>query len=362
MRTFTIGTPRGKRTIGSGHPCFIVAEVSCNHMQDRGKAKKIIKAAAENGADAVKLQTYTPDTITMNVRNKYFLLGGKDNPESWKGKTLYELYGLAYTPWEWHQELKEYAEQLGLVLFSSPFDETAVDFLESLDVALYKIASYEMTHIPLVQKVAATGKPLIMSVGFNTMEEAQESVTAFRTHGGAALALLHCINTYTDDPLPENAHLATIRDLADRFDAVAGFSDNNAGIELPILAVAAGASIVEKHLVVSHDDETLDKRFSLDPVEMKEMVDRIRAHEKAMGTPHYGPVNDSEAYNLRLRRSIFADADIKTGDIFTRANIRVVRPSFGLEPKYFEAVLGKKAVADIKKGEPISRELIGGDI
>ena len=362
MNTFSVKTPKGERKIGAEHPCFIVAEVSCNHLQKLDKAKEIIRAAAENGADAIKLQTYTPDTITMNVRNKYFVLGGKDNPESWKGKVLYELYGLAYTPWEWHKELFDLANSLGIVGFSSPFDETAVDFLEKLNVPLYKIASYEMTHVPLVKKVAETGKPLIMSVGFNTFDEAKESVDAFRVADGKDLALMHCLNTYADESDPKDTHLNTIRDLAKKFDVVSGFSDNNGGIAFAVLAAASGASIIEKHLVVSHDDETFDKRFSIDPAELREMVDTIRRNEKAMGEPHYGPVNDAEAYNLRLRRSIFAEKDIKKGETFTKDNIRVVRPSFGLAPKYFEVVLGKKAAAYIKKGEPISRELIEGQI
>ena len=362
MKSFAINAPKGIRVIGAGHPCFIVAELSCNHMQDKEKAKQIIRAAAENGADAVKLQTYTPDTITMNVRNKYFLLGGKDNPESWKDKNLYELYGEAYTPWEWHQELFDFASSLGIVGFSTPFDETAVDFLEGLGVPLYKIASYEMTHVPLVKKVATTGKPLIMSVGFNSAEEAGESVDAFRDAGGNDLALLHCLNTYADESDPKDTHIATIQDLAERFDCVAGFSDNNGGIYFAALAAASGASIIEKHLVISHSDETLDKRFSIEPSELNDLVKTIRRNEKARGVPHYGPVNDAEAYNLRLRRSIFAEKDIKKGESFTSDNIRVVRPAFGLAPKYFEAVLGKTASSDIKRGEPIKKEHVQGGL
>ncbi|MEK7584793.1 MAG: pseudaminic acid synthase [Patescibacteria group bacterium] len=362
MSVLTIKTQKGERKIGPGYPCFVVAEVSCNHLQQRDKAKEIVRAAAANGADAIKLQTYTPDTITMNVRNDYFMLGGKDNPASWKGKNLYELYSLAFTPWEWHKELLDLAKSLGIVGFSSPFDETAVDFLEGLHVPLYKIASYEMTHVPLVEKVAKTGKPLIMSVGFSSEEEAHESVDAFRRAGGKDLALLHCLNTYADESDPKDTHLSTVRDLAEKFDVVSGFSDNNGGTYFSILAAAAGASIIEKHLVISHTDESFDKRFSIDPAELKQMVETIRRNEKAMGAPHYGPVNDAEAYNLRLRRSIFAEKDIKKGEVFTRGNIRVVRPSFGLAPKYFEKVIGKKAASDIKRGDPIQKELIQGGV
>lgn len=354
MKQFTVPSPQGIRTIGAGHPCFIVAEVSCNHQQNIEKAREIIRAAANAGADAVKLQTYTPDTITLDVRNEYFLLGGENNPDSWKQKTLYELYGMAYTPWEWHAELQKLAESLGLLFFSSPFDETAVDFLENLNVPLFKIASYEMTHIPLLKKVAATGKPVIMSVGFNTRDETMESVAALRESNCNDIALLHCINTYADDLDYTKANLSTIRDLTEQFDVVAGFSDNNAGIALPILAAAAGASIIEKHLVVSHNDETFDKRFSLDPVELAELVTTVRKNESAMGRPHYGPVDDAEAYNLRLRRSIFADKDIAVGEKFTRKNIRVVRPAFGLEPKHFESIMGKVAASKIQRGTPLN--------
>ncbi|OGY90205.1 MAG: pseudaminic acid synthase [Candidatus Komeilibacteria bacterium RIFCSPLOWO2_01_FULL_52_15] len=355
---FSISTPKGQRPIGFGHPCFIVAEVSCNHMQRREKAEKIIRIAAESGADAVKLQTFTPDTITLHSDTEYFLVGGKDNPDSWKQKTLYDLYQTAFMPWEWQAELKELAEKLGLVFFSSPFDETAVDFLETLHVVLYKIASYEMTHIPLLKKVASTGKPVIMSVGFNSLDEAEESVRALRKNNCNDIALLHCLNTYADEAEPQNANLIMIRELADHFNVVSGFSDNNGGIAYAILAAAAGASIIEKHVIESRTDKSFDQRFSIDANQLKEMVDTIRKNEKAMGKVHYGPVNEAEKYNLRFRRSIFAAKEIRKGETFTSANIRVVRPAFGMQPKFYESVIGKIAKRDIKFGTPIAKDCI----
>ncbi len=358
MRTFTIQTPRGRRNIGDGQPCFIVAELSANHSQSFEKAVALVKAAAAAGCDAVKLQTYTADTITINSRKSWFMVGGKDNPDAWKGHTLYELYQKAHTPWEWHEELQQRAESLGLVFFSTPFDETAVDFLETLKLPCYKIASYEMTHLPLLVKVAKIGKPVIMSVGFNSLEETAESVRALREGGARDIALLHCLNTYADQSDPAHTNLGTIRDLAERFDVVSGFSDNNGGIMFPILAAAVGAAIVEKHLVESHHDETFDKRFSIDPVEMKEMVALIRRNEKAVGMPHYGPVNEAEAYNLRFRRSIFAVENIRRGESFTEKNIRVIRPADGIAPKHYEELLGKHARLDIECGTPLSWKLV----
>ena len=334
MPVFSIQTPKGKKTIGKGEPCFIVAEVSCNHKQNLEQAKEIVRAAARAGADAVKIQTYTPDTMTIDSNQKWFMLGGKDQPDSWKGKNLYNLYKEAYTPWEWDEPLKKLAEDLGLVFFSTPFDPTAVDFLEKLNVPCYKIASYEATDIPLLKRVARTGKPVIMSVGFADLEEINFSVKTLRGNGTKDLALLHCTTSYFDEADESHTNLRTISDLEQRYGVVAGFSDNMGGIDAPVMAAAMGAAIIEKHLVLKHDPTILDDRFSLDEENMKKMVEKIRWQEKLMGQPKYGTQSSSEEYNKRFRRSVFSVSDIKKGEKFTTANIRVIRPAFGLQPKH----------------------------
>jgi len=351
---------------GEGEPCFVIAEVSCNHRQDYEEAERIVRAAAEAGADAVKLQTYTADTLTLNSREKWFFLSGDDTPGTWKRKSLYDLYGEAYTPWEWQPKLKALAESLGLLFFSTPFDETAVDFLEEMNVSCYKIASYEATHIPLLKKVAKTGKPVIMSIGLANLPEVELSVKTLKESGCEELAVLHCITTYSDKPEAKNMNLATIRDIAERFDVVSGFSDNNMGIEYPIAAVAAGASIVEKHLLTEYGKGSFDDRFSLDPTDFKKMVEGIRKatsadiREGAMGEVHYGTVSQEEENYKYLRRSIFVSKDIKKGEVFSAENIRVIRPGAGMEPKYYEEVLGKSATRDIKFATPLSADLVSG--
>lgn len=358
MASFAIQTPRGERIIGSTHPCFIVAEMSANHQQNYEKAVEIIKAAAAAGADAIKLQTYTPDTMTVDSRKEWFLVGGKENPEAWQGKTFYDLYRTAYTPWEWHSKLQSLAESLGLVFFSTPFDATAVVFLESLHVPLYKISSYEATDIPLLKRVAATKKPIVMSVGFATLPEIVFSVKTLRENGCKELALLHCVTSYSDKPAPERTNLRAMLALSEEFEAVAGFSDNNAGIEIPALAAAMGASIIEKHLVLENDTTALDARFSLDGKEFKKMVDKVRAQEKMMGTVFFGPQTPAEEYNRRFRRSLFVVKDVKAGETLTPDNIRSIRPATGLETRYYEEILGKVVRQDIEKGTPLTRDLI----
>lgn len=346
------------RKIGLGYPSFIIAELSCNHLQQLDKAKEIIRAAAAAGADAIKLQTYTADTITIDSRKPDFLAGGADNPSDWNQQTLYGLYQQAYTPWEWHAELKQLIEDLGMIFFSTPSDDTAVDFLEELGTPCYKIASYAATHIPLLEKVAKTHKPVILSTGFATLEEIELAVQTLRENGAQQIALLHCITTYAKDPDSGIMNLRTISDLGERFGVVSGFSDNNAGIEIPIMAVCAGASIVEKHLMLQHADESFDAQFSLDPSELKEMVSRIRHFERLLGQVHYGPANASEEHNLRYRHSIYVVKDMKAGDVFTPGNIRVIRPAFGLAPKHYKNILGKSAKKDIERGTRLSWELI----
>jgi len=359
MKSFTIDTPRGPRQIGGGAPSFIVAEMSCNHLQKFEKAVQIIKAAAASGADAVKLQTYTADTMTLDCDNPWFIERAEENPESWKKKTLYELYQTAYTPWEWHPRLHEVADECGIALFSTPFDGTAVDFLETQKVPCYKIASYEATDIPLLKAVARTGKPVIMSVGFATLPEIEYSVGVLRENGCRELALLHCLTSYADAPDLKHVNLRTIDDLRERFEVVAGFSDNNGGIELPVVAATLGASIIEKHLVLGVNEGSYDDRFSITPEQLKEMCGAIRRAEEARGTVRYGCQNASEEGNKYFRRSLFVVRDMKAGELFTAENIRDIRPSHGLPTKYYETVLGKRAAVNIERGTPLTWEMVG---
>ena len=355
---FTIQTPKGKRTIGPNHPCFIIAEMSANHGQNYDKAVEIVRAAAAAGADAIKLQSYLPISLTIDSDKEWFVVGGKDNPDSWQKETFFKLYQKAFTPREWHDDLKKLAESLGLVFFSTPYAPEDVDFLEHLGVPMYKVASYEATDIPLLKRIAKKGKPVIMSVGFATLEEIELSVATLRDAGCKDLALLHCVTSYTDKPAVEYSNLRTMQDMAERFQAVIGFSDNNGGVEVPAIAAAMGAAIIEKHFVLDNNDQTFDARFSLNKNDFKEMVDRIRAEEKIMGSVKYGPQTEPEKYNRRFRRSLFVSQNIKKGDKFTSENIRSVRPANGLETKYYDEVLGKKAVKDIEFGTPLSWDLI----
>lgn len=356
------------RHIGAGHPCFIVAELSGNHHQRYDEAVRLVHAAKEAGADAVKLQTYTPNTITLNSDKEWFRVGGEDNPAEWKGKTLYELYKESYTPWEWQPKLKKLADTIGIILFSTPFDETAVDFLELMRVPCYKIASYEATDFILLRKVAKTGKPVIISVGYASLKEIAFAIQTLGEHGAKDIAVLHCVTGYSLAPKLEDMHLSTIADIQKRFGMVAGFSDNNAGIEIPLMAAAAGASIIEKHLTLKRKQGGSDARFSLEPAELREMVWRIRAMESGgedisvpesvLGIPQYGPANALEEYNLRFRRSLFAGKDIKKGELLTEKNVRDVRPAFGLPTKHYDEMLGKRAAKDIPFATPLSREMI----
>ena len=357
-----------EKVIGPGHPCFVVAEISGNHHQKYDEAVALIYAAKEAGADAVKLQTYTPDTITLNSDKKWFQVGGQDNPKGWKGKTLYELYKESYTPWEWQPKLKKLADKLGIILFSSPFDETAVDFLEAVGVCCYKIASYEATDFLLLRKVARTGKPILMSVGYASLQEIKFALKTLREHGSTNIALLHCVTGYSKDPEATDIHLSNIKDLQRRFNVPCGFSDNNAGIEIPLMAVMSGACMLEKHLTLDRRKGGPDARFSLEPSELKKLIQKIRmmesgietvmVNEQAVGTPRYGAMNRIEAYNKRWRRSLFAGKDIKKGELFTPRNVRDVRPSFGLETKYYDSIIGKKATRDVDFATPLSREMI----
>lgn len=358
----------GNHKIGQNHPVFVVAELSANHHQNYDEAVKLLKAASDAGADAVKLQTYTPDTITLNSDKEWFKVGGEGNPDDWKGQTLYQLYETAFTPWDWQPKLKKLADELNILLFSSPFDETAVDFLEKMDVPCYKIASYEVNDFLLLRKVAGAGKPVIISLGYASAKDADFAVKTLRESGAKEIALLHCITDYKNEADEARANLAVIQDIAKRWGVLAGFSDNSGGIHVPIMAVRAGAAIIEKHLILDRALGGPDADFSLEPSEFKELIDILRGkkeyvfdeerYKKAFGVPHYGPRNDLEKYNLRWRRSLFVSRDIKRGERFTPENIRSVRPALGLRTKHFDEIIGLAAATDIEFGTPLSWDLI----
>jgi N-acetylneuraminate synthase len=331
---------------------YVIAEVSGNHHQKFEEAVKIIRAAKDAGADAVKLQTYTPDTITMRSEKEYFRVGGGT---IWDGRSLYELYGEAYTPWAWQPRLKQVANDLGLDLFSTPFDATAVDFLEEMMVPAYKVASFELVDIALIQKVARTGKPLIMSTGMATVEEIKEGVEAAQQAGATQIALLQCTSSYP--AAPEEMNLRTLPELAQRFGVPAGLSDHTMGIAVPVAAVALGACIIEKHLTLARSEPGPDSAFSLEPHEFKAMVDAVRIAEKALGEVHFG-CSAKEANSRVFRRSLFVVQDVKRGDLFTVDNVRSIRPGHGLHTRHLPEVLGRQAVCDIERGTPLSWELV----
>ncbi|WP_457642745.1 pseudaminic acid synthase [Persephonella sp.] len=332
---------------------FVVAELSANHKQDIELAKDTIYAMKESGADAVKLQTYTPDKITINCNNEYFQI---KQGTLWDGKTLYQLYQEAYTPWEWHYELKELADKLGLIFFSTPFDRAAVDFLEKLNVPAYKIASFEITDIPLIEYVASKGKPIIISTGIATLCDIQEAVEACKKVGNNQIILLKCTSAY---PAPlEEANLKTIPNLSETFDCIVGLSDHTFGISVPVAAVALGARVIEKHFILSKEIDSPDKDFSLTPEEFKQMVKSIREVEKALGKVSY-ELTEKTRKSREFSRSLFVVKDIKKGELFTEENVKSIRPGYGLHPRYLPEIIGKKARKDIKKGTPLSWDLIG---
>lgn len=352
IKKIVIKTPRGKRIIGEGQPALIIAEMSGNHNKDIKRAYKIIDAAAAAGADAVKLQTYTPDTITIDSDKKYFQVKVND---AWKGQTLYNLYKKVYTPWEWQPKLKAYGEKKGLVVFSTPFDNTAVDFLEKMKVSLYKVASFEVVDIPLLKKIGKTKKPVIMSRGMATLSEMKLAAKTLKDSGCPAVAILHCVSSYPAKP--EEMNLATIPDLAKKLKVVVGLSDHNLHSAVSIASVALGGRIIEKHLTLKRSDGGADAAFSLEPDEFKKMVNSVRTAEAAIGRPNYG-AGDKESENVIFRKSLFVAENIKKGEKFTEKNVRSVRPGHGLEPKYYDKILGKTAKTDIEKGTPFSWNLI----
>lgn len=339
--------------IGAGHPVYIIAEMSANHGQSFDQAVQIIRAAKEAGADAIKLQTYTPDTMTLDSRLPVFQIG---KGTIWEGKNLYQLYGEAYTPWDWQPKLKAVADELGLDCFSSPFDFSAVDFLEQMNVPAHKIASFELVDLPLIRKVAATGKPVIMSTGMSSLAEIDEAVRAFREAGGKQLALLKCTSAY---PSPaEEMNLRTIPHLSAAFGVPAGLSDHTLEITVPVTAVALGACIIEKHFTLARAAGGPDAAFSLEPAEFKAMVEAVRTAEKALGQVNY-EVTKKEAASRVFRRSLFVVADMAAGELFTEHNVRSIRPGNGLPPKHFPEVLRRKASRAIHRGTPLNWDLVG---
>ena len=342
----------GKKYIGGDAPTFIVAEMSANHLQDFDRAKAIIKAAADAGADAVKLQTYTADTITLDCDNDYFQI---TQGTIWDGTTLHKLYEEAYTPWEWQPELMKYANELGLECFSSPFDPTAVDFMEKMNMPAYKVASFEINDIPLIRKIARLQKPIIFATGIAYLEDIERALRVCKEEGNEQVILLKCTSTY---PSPYEAmNLKVIPNMAQVFDCSTGLSDHSMGCAVAVASVALGAKMVEKHLTLSREDGGPDAEFSMEPAEFKQMVDEIRIVEKALGKVTY-ELTDQQKRSREDGRSLFVVKDIKAGEMFTEENVRSIRPNFGMHTMYYEEILGKKAKTDVAKGTPLTWELI----
>jgi N-acetylneuraminate synthase len=339
------------RRIGQGYPAYIIAEMSANHSQDFEQAAKIIEAAKEAGTDAVKLQTYTPDTLTIDCRNEYFQIQGT----LWEGKNLYDLYKEAYTPWEWQPKLKLIANELGMDCFSTPFDHTAVDFLEEINMPAYKIASFELVDLQLIRRVAQTGKPLIISTGMATFAEIDEAVRTAREAGATQIALLKCNSAYPAPP--EEMNLRTIPHMAESFKTPVGISDHTLGIAVPVTAVALGACIIEKHFTLSRAIPGPDSAFSLEPHEFNAMVDAVRTAEISIGKVNYEPT-EREAASRAFRRSLFVVKKMRAGEVFTPANVRTIRPGHGLPPRYLNDVLGQRCNCDIAEGTPLTMSLI----
>jgi len=338
------------REISHEAPVFIIAELSANHGGKISIAKETIKAAAQTGADAIKLQTYTADTITLDCDNEYFQI---KQDTLWDGQTLHNLYKEAYMPWEWQEELKKYAESLGLICFSSPFDKTAVDFLEDIDVPAYKIASFEITDIPLIEYVASKNKPVIISTGIAEKSDIEEALAACYRMNNHNIILLKCTSAY---PAPlEEANLLTISNLTEEFNLISGFSDHTLGITAPVTAVALGAKVIEKHFILDRDIGGPDASFSLDVEQFKQMVQAVRDTEKLLGKVSY-QLTDKSRKSREFSRSLFIAEDVKEGDLLNEKNVRSVRPAFGMHPREFSKVLGRKFIKDYKKGTPLSQE------
>ncbi len=342
----------GKPIIGADHPVYLIAEMSANHTGSLTQAKEIIHAAKESGADCIKIQTYTPDTLTIDCQNPYFRIENG----IWAGESLYRLYGKAYTPWEWQPQLKEEAQKAGIDFFSTPFDRTAVDFLEELGVEFYKIASFELVDLPLLAYVASKGKPVILSTGMASLREIAEAVQTVYEQGNRQLALLRCASAYP--AVTDEMNLRTMQHMAAVFQLPVGLSDHSMGSVAAITAAALGAKVIEKHFCLSREAGGADASFSMEPKEFAAMAADIRQAEKAVGCVHYGAAGP-EAESLKLRRSVFSVKDIKKGDQLSEENIRVIRPGYGLAPKYYAQALGQTALRDIPRGTPIQFEMIG---
>ena len=346
----------GKRWVGEGEPTFIVAEVSANHNQSYERAVKIIEAAKKSGANAIKIQTYTPDTLTIDSNREWFQI---PSTSLWAGKTLYELYGEAYTPWDWQPKLQKVALNLGLDFFSTPFDSSAIDFLERLDVPVYKVASFEIVDLPLLKQIAHTGKPVIVSTGMASLPEIKECVETLRSNGTQDIALLKCTSAYP--ALPVEMNLRTINHLKMTFNTVVGLSDHTLGGTTAVGAVAQGACIVEKHFTLDRSEKGPDSEFSMQPEEFANMVNDIRHIEQALGCVSY-ELTKGEQNQRCFRRSLFVTRDLKKGEPFTNDNVRSIRPGYGLLPKHLEQILGRVAAMDVSRGTPLSWDLIDGTV
>ncbi|WP_099190192.1 pseudaminic acid synthase [Tepidibacter mesophilus] len=341
----------GNKKIGENQPAYIIAEMSANHAGDFNRAIEIIHAAKKSGADCIKIQTYTPDTMTIDCDKEYF----KIKEGTWEGENLYNLYKKAYTPWEWQVNLKEEAEKIGLDFLSTPFDKTSVDFLENLDVKFYKIASFEITDIPLIKYIASKRKPIIMSTGNATLGEIEEAVKEVKEQGNNDLCLLKCSSSYP--AISDDMNIKTMQHLKETFNVIVGLSDHSMGSIGAVCGVTLGAKVIEKHFCISRKIENPDSSFSMEPDEFKRMVEDIRSAERTIGKISYDR-SERESKNLKFRRSIFVVEDIKRGEILTENNIRVIRPAYGLKPKYYEDVLGKKSIKDIERGTPLKWDML----
>ena len=342
----------GDREIGKGHPAYLIAEMSANHAGSIERAKEIIRSAKESGADCIKIQTYTPDTITIDCDNEYFRI----SEGAWDGENLYQLYGKAYTPWEWQKELKEEAENVGIDFFSTPFDHTSVDFLEGVGVGFYKIASFELVDIPLIEYVASKGKPVIMSTGMASLAEIEEAMQAVYRMGNRNVALLMCASAYP--AATDVMNLKTMQNMAEVFGVPVGLSDHSLGSVGAVTAVALGANIIEKHFCLDRMDGTPDASFSMTPKEYKQMAADVRQAERAVGRVDYG-VSGQERTSLSLRRSIFCVKDIMEGEVISEENVRIIRPGQGLHPRHYPEIIGQRALCDIKRGTPLGFDMIG---
>ena len=343
----------GNRLIGKNHPPFVIAEMSGNHNQSLERALEIVEAAAKTGAHALKIQTYTPDTMTLDLDEREFHIS--DPNSLWAGTSLYKLYGEAYTPWEWHKPIFDRARELGMIPFSTPFDDTAVDFLETLDMDCYKIASFENTDLPLIRRVAATGKPMIISTGMASVAELDETVRAAREAGCKDLILLKCTSTYP--ATPENTNILTIPHLRGLFECEVGLSDHTMGVGVSVASVALGASVIEKHFTLSRADGGVDSSFSMEPDEMRSLVIESERAWQALGKISYG-ATEKEKKSLVFRRSLYIAQDMKAGEVLSPQNLRAIRPGLGLPPKHYEMVLGQTVKQDVKAGTALSWNLI----